>query len=945
MKLRFLLASLLALAILGALTLTTVEVEEDALRPNASPLFSVKSAVQWERCGKEGSVCRTFHGSAVRMQFREDGMIKVVHINATYTGEVPCSASRLQRKSSSDLQLECFVRIGQNAGRLAFLMGGSMYDTSAADVALFSSAGAVQTFMMKTVLARIGERAGSSLNHLDVLRDEQSRDEYEVGVLAAPSRADPLSSILKLCSVLSQKSPRARWYVLLGKRASAFPSTLEAFLHAAADVLGPRMRYPVLTGAARTVRASGAYDTAVSTGRSVVLNRQAVAWLVNEAFTEECRRDAVGRAAADDAGSILSHCFSLIPGSVSMLLETSPSGPFVASAARVEAILKPFRISRSPRECTVLNAKASIAVVESLSSGMQASLQKKFSALRKNMRASSCGLNTVVPIASVNDGRRAVDLQRYLALRADRREKVFVLGMRGTGVSRITTALEALGYQCFEESCSGFFSSGIARTPGETRRSLAEWLLLPPAALLRQRGGVAAAGMLRTMKYATAIGDSGGGFTFSYAEADKTWPGSRFVLPLREGGAAAYATSEIEVWKRAGVLDEIGDELQSLLNGTQLAHHLAKRYAEHVANVRAHFRGRDGVLLELTEGDIDAWEKLSRFTSRRLPKRPHLPPLRSLSKPLPTVSLIIPTNGRPEFLAFAIERIKRQSYPPSLISDVVVVDDSEQGIALDDAAIGELSRKLLRPSGGGPELKYVRVDDVLSVGAKRNLAVEHADGEVIVHWDDDDFYGPHRVAVQVAPIASGVADLDVMTHYYSYYLAAGTAVKSTRGVAGNGPHFGTLTYLRRLWQAIPFTDNSLSEDFGFAYAQVVNNSARFQIIQNQPAGSFVCTRHGSNTWAWDASSPWAKKAAELMREVAPATVLSGEDLRAAAAMASYVTLIAERRKSVPSVNRFKAPGIDFTYFSRHEATAHFMHAFDMRELPDFAISHIMLNRR
>ena len=122
--------------------------------------------------------------------------------------------------------------------------------------------------------------------------------------------------------------------------------------------------------------------------------------------------------------------------------------------------------------------------------------------------------------------------------------------------------------------------------------------------------------------------------------------------------------------------------------------------------------------------------------------------------------------------------------------------------------------------------------------------------------------------VQVSPIAKGKADINVMTHYFSYYLTSGTMVRSIRGIRGNGPHFGTLTYRRRLWEAIKFTDNSLSEDFGFTYSQVKDNSAVFRIIENQPPGTFICTRHGSNTWAWDSSSPWAK-AAELMKEVDP----------------------------------------------------------------------------
>ena len=43
---------------------------------------------------------------------------------------------------------------------------------------------------------------------------------------------------------------------------------------------------------------------------------------------------------------------------------------------------------------------------------------------------------------------------------------------------------------------------------------------------------------------------------------------------------------------------------------------------------------------------------------------------------LPTVSILIPTNGRPEFVRNAVKMIARQDYPMDLIKEVVIVDDS-----------------------------------------------------------------------------------------------------------------------------------------------------------------------------------------------------------------------------------------------------------------------------
>lgn len=52
----------------------------------------------------------------------------------------------------------------------------------------------------------------------------------------------------------------------------------------------------------------------------------------------------------------------------------------------------------------------------------------------------------------------------------------------------------------------------------------------------------------------------------------------------------------------------------------------------------------------------------------------------------------------------------------------------------------------------------------------RNLALKSTTGELIVHWDDDDFYFPQRISAQVAPIARGVADVTLLEHQLTYNL-------------------------------------------------------------------------------------------------------------------------------------------------------------------------------
>ncbi|MFD0346338.1 glycosyltransferase [Kitasatospora aburaviensis] len=56
-------------------------------------------------------------------------------------------------------------------------------------------------------------------------------------------------------------------------------------------------------------------------------------------------------------------------------------------------------------------------------------------------------------------------------------------------------------------------------------------------------------------------------------------------------------------------------------------------------------------------------------------------------------------------------------------------------------------------------MRYLRLPHTRSIGAKRNIAVQGARGEIVVGWDDDDWHGPGRISAQTAPLLAGTADL------------------------------------------------------------------------------------------------------------------------------------------------------------------------------------------
>src|ERR1051325_9116597 len=98
----------------------------------------------------------------------------------------------------------------------------------------------------------------------------------------------------------------------------------------------------------------------------------------------------------------------------------------------------------------------------------------------------------------------------------------------------------------------------------------------------------------------------------------------------------------------------------------------------------------------------------------------------------PLVSCIMPTHNRRACVPRAIRCFLQQDYVPC---ELVILDDGTDPVAD------------LVPAD--PRIRYRRVEAFASLGTKRNRCVEESRGELIAHWDDDDWHAPHRLQSQV----------------------------------------------------------------------------------------------------------------------------------------------------------------------------------------------------
>lgn len=165
----------------------------------------------------------------------------------------------------------------------------------------------------------------------------------------------------------------------------------------------------------------------------------------------------------------------------------------------------------------------------------------------------------------------------------------------------------------------------------------------------------------------------------------------------------------------------------------------------------------------------------------------------------PVVSCIMPTFNRRRFIPQAINYFLRQGYASK---ELIVVDDGTEVvkdlIPLDD------------------RIQYIRIEGKLTVGAKRNLACELARGDIIFHWDDDDWMADWRLSYQTEKL--GQADICGLSRVLFFDPARTNAWEYVYpGTTKPWVHGATLCYRKSFWKENPFPNVNVGEDLRFVW--------------------------------------------------------------------------------------------------------------------------------
>ncbi len=223
------------------------------------------------------------------------------------------------------------------------------------------------------------------------------------------------------------------------------------------------------------------------------------------------------------------------------------------------------------------------------------------------------------------------------------------------------------------------------------------------------------------------------------------------------------------------------------------------------------------------------------------------------------VTCLMATRNRRAFIEKAIEYFLNQDYPAK---ELLILDDGSDPIA-------DLIPKR-------EDIVYMRLDHAVSLGEKRNLGVEAGRGEIIILWDDDDWYSSRRLSYQVEPIIRGRADATVLQDALMFDLSDGKFWICDDGLRDKmfayGVIGGTVAFRKNLFNGtVRFPKANLAEDAGFLGRLFESKAAVQKLSCND---SFIYIRHGRNTWSF---TPGSAPVAKGWRCVDPPPFLSPQD--------------------------------------------------------------------
>jgi Glycosyl transferase family 2 len=223
---------------------------------------------------------------------------------------------------------------------------------------------------------------------------------------------------------------------------------------------------------------------------------------------------------------------------------------------------------------------------------------------------------------------------------------------------------------------------------------------------------------------------------------------------------------------------------------------------------------------------------------------------------LPLVSCIMPTTGdRRRFLPQAIKCFQRQTYPNL---ELVILCDGEDHMS--DLIPCDDERIRYHYLGRNRQTH----------GAKLNLGCERATGDLIAHFDDDDWSHPERLSFQVGALLAEEAEICGISQMLFFEIGTGLVWLNRAPTLLHpslypGLSFGaSYVYRHSYWSQSPFPDVACYSDIAFTSA--AGRQDRAVLVSDHLL--YVAMIHDSNTADYSGKSshwsPWPGDIREIM---------------------------------------------------------------------------------
>ncbi len=215
--------------------------------------------------------------------------------------------------------------------------------------------------------------------------------------------------------------------------------------------------------------------------------------------------------------------------------------------------------------------------------------------------------------------------------------------------------------------------------------------------------------------------------------------------------------------------------------------------------VRAEYEARHKTFVDSMTTLLKPFAEMEEYSlESKLPKEDDLPP----------VSIVTITRDRRAFLPLAKYCFIAQSYPEDKVEWVIVDDGQDQ--------IKDLVSDI-------PNVKYVLAETTMTIGEKRNLAVERASHDILVVMDDDDVYPNNSILTRVAHmLAEPRKECLFSTTIPCYEIHEKKSFMNVPPITlpmSQRVSEATLCFTRKFWEERKFPDKQIAEGDAFVHGR------------------------------------------------------------------------------------------------------------------------------